>query len=155
MMWFYTETFKCILCTVWKPKEMNSNCHRCKLFLWGKATYRDSETAFVAHTRGISWVTPCMFTALLGLTLINANQKQISLTLTQYLSWLTADCTSYISQPCASETSHMETVQKTPVFTYSIRVQMARLQKICSIHPSKASKANDKHREDIWKSIQG
>lgn len=112
MMWFYTETFKCILCTVWKPKEMNSNCHRCKLFLWGKATYRDSETAFVAHTRGISWVTPCMFTALLGLTLINANQKQISLTLTHHPSWLTADCTSYISQPCASETSHMETVQK-------------------------------------------
>lgn len=114
MMWFYTETFKCILCTVWKPKEMNSNCHRCKLFLWGKATYRDSETAFVAHTRGISWVTPCMFTALLGLTLINANQKQISLTLTHHLSWLTADCTSYISQPCASETFHMETVQKFP-----------------------------------------
>lgn len=51
-----------------------------------------------------------MLTALLGLTLINANHKQISLALTHHLS-----PSSLTTQLSSSETSHVETVHKTPL----------------------------------------
>lgn len=87
---------------VWKLHNINSNQQCCHEFLGGNN--RDSETAFVTHSVVISWVSPCVFTTLLGPTLINANHKQISLALTHHLS--PSSLTTQVSSPSHAHQRH-------------------------------------------------
>lgn len=100
MLWCNSGIFPRHQVWVWKPQRINSNHQGYNTFLGG-----GEWDSFCNTLRSyIMSESPCVFTALMGPTLINANHKQISLALMHHLS--PSLLTTWVSSPSHAHQRH-------------------------------------------------